>query len=109
MDSLPLYVLVARPPARRVAVIGSVVAVAMALAAWVLIARGYGAILGQAFDEFSRIYLLQLAQLDPQAPARAYPLSILNQAWLFFEYGVRWMLPYTGWMSINLRPVFPIA
>ena len=108
LAALPIYVVVARPSGSRLAAIGAVLGVAIAAFAWLMVNR-FGGIIGQAFDEFSRVYLRQLAQLDPAAPSRAYPLSILNQAWLFFEYGVRWMIPYTGWMSINLRPPFPLT
>ena len=108
LAALPVYVVVARPSAKRIAAIGAVLGVAIGAFAWLMVNR-FGGIIGQAFDEFSRVYLLQLAKLDPAAPSRAYPLSIVNQAWLFFEYGVRWMIPYTGWMSINLRPPFPLT
>lgn len=108
LAALPVYVLVARPPLRRLAIISAALSLPMAVVAWLLYSR-FGAILGQAFDEYSKVYLTQLARLNPDAPARAYPLSIVNQAWLFFEYGFRWMLPYTGWMSINLRPPFPLT
>jgi tetratricopeptide (TPR) repeat protein len=33
----------------------------------------------------------------------------MNQAYLFFEYGVRWFIPASGWMSISLRPPFPVT
>src|SRR6185369_7159518 len=69
----------------------------------------YGDILGKAFDEFSRLYLDQLAKLNPDARTHAYGLSILNETWLFFRYGVDWVLPWAGWMSINLRPPFPVS
>jgi protein O-mannosyl-transferase len=108
LAALPLYVLVARPSRKRLlAVAGAVVALA-ALAGAVLW-RQYGAIIATPFDEFSKIYLAQLSALEPSAPQRAYGLSVLNQAWLFFEYGVRWMLPWTGWMSISMRPPFPLT
>ncbi|HET7731219.1 MAG TPA: tetratricopeptide repeat protein [Usitatibacter sp.] len=106
--ALPLYVLIARPTRRRLAAITAGVAAVMGAAAWVLALR-YGRVIGQPFDEFSRVYLAQLAALDPRTPERAYALSIINQCWLFLEYGLRWMLPYAGWMSINLRPPFPLT
>lgn len=108
LAAVPLYVLVVRPSARRMAVLGVGGALLAALVAGVLWQR-YGEIIGKPFDEFSRVYLAQLAALDAQAPARAWPLSIANQMWLFFEYGFRWVVPYTGWMSINLRPPFPTS
>ncbi len=105
---VPLYIVIARPPARRLALLSAAGALVVAAAGAALWYR-YGEIIGKPFDEFSRVYLLQLAQLDPDAPARAFPLSIVNQAWLFFEYGARWMVPFSGWMSINLRPPFPLT
>jgi tetratricopeptide (TPR) repeat protein len=37
----------------------------------------------------------------------AYPLSILNQATLFFRYLGTWIVPWPGWMSIDVRTAFP--
>jgi tetratricopeptide (TPR) repeat protein len=108
LAAVPVYIMVARPPARRLAILAVAGAAVMGVAAWVLWAR-YGEILGKPFDEYSQVYVEQLARLDPDAARHAYGLSILNEAWLFFEYGVRWFIPYTGWMSINLRPPFPVT
>jgi protein O-mannosyl-transferase len=41
--------------------------------------------------------------------AAAYPLSVVNQAFLFFRYLATWLLPYTGWMSVDVRVPFPTA
>lgn len=108
LAALPVYVVVARPARRTLAILAAVGAAAI-LGAAALLSFRYGEILGKPFDEFSRVYLQQLARLDPDAPRRAWPLSVMNQAWLFFEYGVRWFLPWGGWMSINLRPPFPTS
>ena len=107
LAAVPLYIVVARPPARRLALMAALGAVFITLAGGALYLR-YGEILGKPFDEYSRLYLDQLARLNPVAPRLAFPLSILNEAWLFFRYGLDWMLPYAGWMSINLRPPFPV-
>jgi Flp pilus assembly protein TadD len=108
LAALPLYVLAARPSAKKLALLvlgGSVlIALAGAFLSW-----RYGEIIGKPFDEFSRIYLAQLAQLGPDVEKNAYGLSLLNQSYLFFKYGFNWMLPYVGWMSIDLRPPFPIT
>lgn len=40
-------------------------------------------------------------------PGLAYPLSVLNQATLYFRYLFTWLLPSPGWMSIDVRPPFP--
>lgn len=36
----------------------------------------------------------------------AYPLSIITQAFLFFKYLLLWVIPYTGWMSVDVRTPF---
>ena len=108
LAAVPLYILVARPSGKRVAILAAAGIAVVAAAALALRAR-YGEILGKPFDEYSHIYLAQLGQLDPGAPKHAFALSILNQAYLFFHYGVRWLLPFPEWMSINLRPPFPVT
>lgn len=108
LAAAPLYVLVARPSMRRLALV-AVVGIAVVVAAAALLSLRYGHILGKAFDEYSHIYLAQLARLDPAAEKNAFALSVLNQAYLFFHYGLRWLLPAAEWMSINLRPPFPVS
>jgi Tfp pilus assembly protein PilF len=39
----------------------------------------------------------------------AYPLSAINQAFLFFRYLVTWLIPYTGWMAVDVRVPFPAS
>jgi tetratricopeptide (TPR) repeat protein len=107
LAAIPVYIIVARPAPRRLALLAACGAALVALAAAILYLR-YGEILGKPFDEYSRLYLDQLARLDPDAPKHAWALSIINQAWLFFRYGVEWVIPWSGWMSINLRPPFPL-
>ncbi len=107
LAALPVYVLVARPDRRRLAAVAAA-AVALALAAGGVLYLRYGEILGKPFDEFSHLYIDQLSKLDPAAGRDAYPLSIMNEAWLFFRYGFDWFLPWSGWMSISLRPPFPV-
>ncbi|QJR16533.1 tetratricopeptide repeat protein [Usitatibacter palustris] len=107
LAAIPVYILVARPSGKRLATLALTLLVLAGVAGLALWSR-YGAIIGKPFDEYSHVYLAQLAKLNPDAPANAFGLSILNQAWLFFEYGLRWLVPWTGWMSINLRPPFPV-
>jgi len=106
--ALPLYVIAARPTPRRLVLNLGAVILLIAAAAFVLW-LAYGEIIGRPFDEYSHVYLAQLAALDPQSVDRAYGLSVLNQMWLFFHYGLRWFLPVAEWMSINLRPAFPLT
>ena len=108
LAAIPLYILVARPGARRMLALATAGSVLVAIAAAFMIQR-YGEVLGKPFDQTSHVYLAQLAKLEPSAVANAYPLSILNQAYLFFRYALTWLFPASGWMSINLRPPFPVT
>lgn len=108
LAALPVYIAVARPSLRRLALIGGVGVVLVGVVA-ALLALRYGEIIGKPFDAFSKIYLAQLSTLGPDVERNAYPLSILNQTWLFFKYGLYWLVPYTGWMSIDMRPPFPVS
>lgn len=105
LAALPLYIVVARPTRVRLVVFTIADLALVGAIAAVLWAR-YGQIIGKPFDEYSFVYL---AQLGTEAQAHAYGLSVLNEAWLFFRYGLDWMIPWSGWMSINLRPPFPLS
>lgn len=107
LAAVPLYILVMRPGAKRLAALAGASALATIGAALALSLK-YGHIIGVPFDEYSHVYLAQLARLSPDAPKNAFALSIVNQAYLFFEYGLRWFIPSSDWMSINLRPPFPV-
>jgi len=108
LAAIPLYVVVARPDRKRLALAVGASAAVIAVAASLLWLR-YGEVIGKPFDETSQVYLAQLSQLDPNAAKHAYPLSVVNEAYLFFKYGALWLVPYAGWMSINLRPPFPVS
>lgn len=105
---LPLYIFVQRPSLQRIIRVGGVSAFVLAGMGALLYSR-YGSIVGNLFDETSRAYALQLEQQQPGISAQLYPLSIINQASLFFRYGALWFLPYVGWMSIDIRPAFPLT
>ena len=106
--AVPLYIYLKRPGWKQTAAIvgGSVALVAGAVA---LLLVFYGRIIGVAFDELSQIYIMQLQAIDPTIAVRAWPLSMLNQAALFFYYGLLWFVPNIFWMSIDMRPPFPLS
>ena len=106
--AVPLFVFIKRPSFRRILQVAAVVAVVMFLMGAVLYAQ-YGSILGTVFDETSRAFAKQLELQQPGIRQILYPLSVINQASLFFYYGVLWFLPYVGWMSIDIRPAFPLS
>jgi len=108
LAAVPLYILVARPDLKRTLALTSAGAVLMGAAGYVLL-KWYGDILGKPLDETSEAYIAQLAKLNPDAGAHAYPLSVMNQAYLFFQYGLRWFIPVSDWMSIQMRPPFPVT
>ena len=108
LAAVPVYIVVARPPVKRLAILAAA-GTAMIAAVVALLWPRYGYMLGAPIDEYSRVYIEQLGKLSPEAKQHAFALSILNESYLFFQYGLRWLLPYEGWMSIAMRPPFPIA
>lgn len=65
-------------------------------------------LLGARYEPFAEALVRQFAESDRAADQfDAYPLSVLNQGFLFFRYLATWLLPWPGWMSIDVRPVFP--
>lgn len=103
-----IYVFVERPAPRKLCAF--LLATGVLIGAMIaLLLKVYGEIIGVPFDEFSRIYIDQLTALDPGIMDKAWPLSMLNQAALFFFYGLLWIVPVVSWMSIDLRPPFPVS
>ena len=106
--AVPLYIYIQRPSPQRVAAAAGASVLVLAIAAGVLL-HFYGDMIGRLFDAQSVAFAQQLEALRPGVSRQMLPLSILNQAGLFFAYGVLWLLPYVGWMSIDLRPAFPLG
>jgi protein O-mannosyl-transferase len=106
--AVALIVMIRRPSRQQVIRLAVVGAVLGAVAAFALFKR-YGELIGKPFDEVSVAYVKQLSLIAPGVEAYAWPLSILNQMWLFFEYGCRWFLPATSMMSIDMRPPYPLS
>lgn len=106
--AVPLYIYIKRPGWKTTAI---VVGISLALLGTITAAMltTYGNILGRLFDDQSIQYALQLEKMSPGITERMYPLSILNEAALFFVYGTLWFLPNVLWMSVDLRPAFPTS
>lgn len=106
--ALAVFFIVRKPGRQQL--VGTLLLAALLLAAAIVLLHGRHAYLvGQVFDAASRDYLAQLASLQPGVEGKAWPLSILNQSWLYFKYGALWILPNPGWLSLDLRPVFPVS
>ncbi|AVS98113.1 hypothetical protein C8236_04210 [Paracidovorax avenae] len=106
--AVPLYIHVRRPAWRTVAAVAGVSALLVAVAAAVLFGV-YGDLIGKVFDQRSIDLTRQLELLSPGITQRMYPLSILNEAALFFAYGLLWFVPNVMWMSVDLHPAFPLS
>jgi protein O-mannosyl-transferase len=103
-----VFLIVRRPSLRDVWLAGGVALLLFLSGAGVLAAR-YGAIVGTVFDASSQVYVAQLAALSPGIEDKVFLLSMINQTWLFIRYGLLWFAPYVGWMSVDLRPAFPLV
>ena len=62
-------------------------------------------LIGAAYEPFGPA---MLARLGVEA-RMALPLSMENQATLFFRYVATWLLPWPGWMSADIHTAFPTA
>lgn len=106
--AIALYLIFHPLSRRQLAVAGAVGALGLTAALWFLVQR-YAGILGTTFDANSAAFVAELEGLKPGIRDEVYGLSVLNQAWLFFKYGALWVLPNVQWMSIDLRPEFPLS
>ena len=106
--TIPLFVFIKRPPVRRVVQVAAGAGLILILMG-ALLYKQYGSIVGVVFDEISQAFAVQLEQQRPGISQTIFPLSVINQASLFFHYGLLWLLPYVGWMSVDLRPTFPMS
>lgn len=105
--AIPLYIHIRQPGTRRVALVALAVfllSVPIVLFLW----KFYGSRIGEIFDEHSIYLAQQIDSLNPGALANIFPLSVLNEAGRFLAYGFLWVFPNIGWMSIDLRPAFPL-
>ena len=106
--AVPLYIHVHRPSWKTVATIAGASTALIAVAAVVFFGI-YGELIGKLFDQRSLDFAQQLERLSPGITQRMYPLSILNEAALFFAYGFLWFAPNVMWMSVDMRPAFPLS
>jgi Tfp pilus assembly protein PilF len=96
-----------RPAGSRLelaAIAGAVVA-AGALITYRLVEQGF---IGTVPEYYVReLRALRASSGGAFDPWTAYLGSVVTQAGLFFKYLLLWLVPYPGWMSVDLRP--PVA
>lgn len=64
-------------------------------------------LLGAAYEPHAAEILAQMSEHQQEIPVdHAYPLSVITQGYLFFKYLLLWIIPYTGWMAIDIRQPF---
>ena len=73
----------------------------LALAAIVIVQRRD--LIGVAYEPFAADVIARLGA----DPAIIFPLSVENQANLFFRYVATWLVPWPGWISVDVRTAFP--
>ncbi len=65
-------------------------------------------LLGAPYEPAARELLAQLRDSRVGTETQDdYLLSLINQGFLFFRYLLAWLVPYPGWMSIDVRVAFP--
>jgi|SRR5882672_377296 len=65
-------------------------------------------LLGAPYEPAAQALLAQLRESRVGIGAQDdYLLSLINQGFLFFHYLLAWLVPYPGWMSIDVRVAYP--
>lgn len=105
---LPLYVWWQRPMRshlwRITWMLGGVAVLASVL---VFVYKGWT--FGGATEDMVQPFLRQLREISPVAENNVFAFSVINQMWLFFRYGIVWLMPWVGWLSIDIRVPFPVT
>lgn len=64
-------------------------------------------VLGSPYEPFAAEMLAHLSEQQQGINIEnAYGLSVITEGFLFFKYLLLWIIPYTGWMSVDLRQPF---
>jgi protein O-mannosyl-transferase len=96
-----LVVLVRGPSRALLRGLGAMLVVSAAIGAIVIVKRA--AVIGAAYEPLTAD-IIGPGAIDAK---HVYALSIANQALLFFRYLATWLVPWPGWMAIDVRTPFP--
>lgn len=100
--SLALVPLVRRWERKTLLLIAPAVVLYAAVAVLVIYRVKAGDFAGAAYEPYAKDVLRELGITHEQA----YPLSVLTQSWLFFNYWLLWLVPLPAAMSINMGAGF---
>ena len=100
--ALMLLVLLRRPGAALLREVGPTCVLYAAIAIFTILQIRSGGVIGSAYEP-SGAAMLEELNVDPQW---AYALSVLTQTLQFFKYIALWLLPYPGWMSVDMPAHF---
>ena len=90
-----------RLPGPRLEWLALIAAIAVA-AAFITFKREF--VIGTVYEYYTReLSALKDAGAPALDPVNAYLGSVVTQASLFFKYLLLWLVPYPGWMSVDLR------
>jgi tetratricopeptide (TPR) repeat protein len=65
-------------------------------------------LIGAPYEPAAQALLGQLQESSASPDTSdAWLRSVVNQGHLFFRYLLTWLVPYPGWMSVDLRTAFP--
>lgn len=100
-----IFVFWRRPNAKRTFLAGGArnCAIGFGVALMAYMERDFGA----APESQMALFVGPLFQKSPSAADNLYALSVVNQLWLYFYYGLLWLLPLPQWLSIDMRTSFP--
>lgn len=73
----------------------------------IMVAINYRGVVGEIYEPYAAPLVDQ--QLALQSPTLIWGLSVVTQASLFFKYLGMMLIPYPGWMSIDMRVPFAIS
>ena len=100
---LIVLLLLVRTPSKQLFVkIGPVMICHAAIALFTYVQVKTGGIVGSAYEPDASSLLDELS-VDP---LQAYALSIWTQCALYFKYIALWVIPYPGWMSVDMLEPF---
>ncbi len=100
--AVTLLLLFRRPSWQLLREVGLTFLLYGAVGIFTLVQIKFGGVVGNAYEAWGSAMLAEL-RIDERW---AYPLSMLTQCFLYFKYLALWVVPYPGWMSVDMTARF---